>query len=376
MAAWPVAEIIAMDVVAIDFETANNSASSACQLAAVVVRDSQIVAEHSWLIRPPRLYFSPRNIEIHGIRPADVRDAPTMEQVWSELSSIVDGQVLVAHNARFDIGVLIASLQAFDVACPELQFTCTRMLARAAWPGRSGYGLKPLGNWLGVQFKHHDALEDARCCAQIALTVERQWSLADLSVAATVATPAPALDLSHLEQRLQVTRGRYRHSVITSPRSLRGGRGSGGRSSAAGAARTTTDRFGFPSTRTTVGGIDPAAVLVAAANEKPLDGKRIVLLGPLRGLDLPQSQELIVNLGGQCQTQIGPTTDYVIACGKSLAEASVWMAQSLRAPADDQASATALAAPPTESSGRAIRLLSERQFRALLPAGKASALRD
>ena len=373
MAAWPVAEIVAMDVVAIDFETANNSASSACQLAAVVVRDSQIVSEHSWLIRPPRLFFSPRNIEIHGIRPADVRDAPTMEQVWCELSSIIDGQVLVAHNARFDIGVLVASLQAFEVACPELQFTCTRMLARAAWPGRSGYGLKPLGNWLGVQFQHHDALEDARCCAQIALTVERQWSLDDLSVAATPPLP---LDLSHLEQRLRVTRGRYRHSVITSPRSLRGGRSTGGRSSAAGAARTTTDRFGFPSTRTTVGGIDAAAVLVAAADEKPLAGKQIVLLGPLRGLDLPQSQALIVNLGGQCQSQIGPTTDYVVACGKSLAEASVWMAESTRLRTDATAATTDLSAPPVEDSGRAIRILSERQFRALLPAGKANALRD
>ncbi|MCA9182065.1 MAG: exonuclease, partial [Planctomycetales bacterium] len=71
-----------MDVIAIDFETANNHASSACQLAAVVVRDSQIVSEHSWLIRPPRMFFSPRNIEIHGIRPEAVREAPTMEQVW------------------------------------------------------------------------------------------------------------------------------------------------------------------------------------------------------------------------------------------------------------------------------------------------------
>ena len=40
--------------------------------------------------------------------PEAVREAPKMEQVWCELSSLVDGQVLVAHNARFDIGVLVA----------------------------------------------------------------------------------------------------------------------------------------------------------------------------------------------------------------------------------------------------------------------------
>ena len=158
-----------MDFVALDFETASANANSACQLAVVCVSDSQIVDERCWLIRPPRLYFSPRNIAVHGIRPHQVRDAPTMEQLWDEIQPILADQVLIAHNARFDIGVLTSSLAAFDIACPSLEFTCTRLLARSAWPGRSRYGLKPLGDWLQIRFKHHDALEDARCCAKIAL---------------------------------------------------------------------------------------------------------------------------------------------------------------------------------------------------------------
>ncbi len=330
-----------MDVVAIDFETANNRADSACQLAAVVVRDSQIVSEHSWLIRPPRMYFSPRNIAIHGIRPEDVSQAPTMEQVWSELSEIFDGQILVAHNARFDIGVLVASLSAFDVACPPLQFTCTRMLARAAWPGRSGYGLKPLGDWLGVQFQHHDALEDARCCAHIALSVEQ------------LHTPG---DLDQLEAHLQVTRGSYRHSQITSPRSLRG-RGGSARGRISNSS-PTADRWGFPHRPNQVGTVNPGEVLAAAAEQKPLAGKSIVLLGPLRGLDMQQSQDLICRLGGHCQTNIDASTTYVIACGQSLIAAK----QQLTQP-------QSVAAPKSGS----IRVLSERQFRALLPGGKASA---
>ncbi len=336
-----------MDVVAIDFETANGQASSACQLAAVVLRDSEIVAEHSWLIRPPRMFFAPRNIEVHGIRPADVIDAPNMEQVWSELSAIVDGQVLVAHNARFDIGVLVASLAAFDVACPELQFTCTRLLARVAWPGRSGYGLKPLGNWLGVQFKHHDALEDARCCARIALAVERQQA---------------QRDLGELEMALRITRGTYRHSLITSPRSKDRRRGTD-----MGGARQTADRWGFPNKRAKGGSIDPEAVLIAANQEQPLAGKRIVLLGPLRGLDLPQSHELISRLGGECQQKIGSTTDYVVACGTTLDDASQVVCAALAGTPPTQAC-------DSQDSDRAagIRLLSERQFRALLPGGKST----
>lgn len=343
-----------MDVIAIDFETANNHASSACQLAAVVVRDSQIVSEHSWLIRPPRMYFSPRNIEIHGIHPEAVREAPTMEQVWSELSSLVDGQVLVAHNARFDIGVLVASLDAFDVACPALQFTCTRMLARAAWPGRSGYGLKPLGDWLGVQFRHHDALEDARCCAHIALAVEQLHQPGDLS---------------ELEAHLKVTRGSYKHSTISSPRSLRKSRGAAG----AMRERVSTDRYGFPNRRAQLGALDANEVIAASAEQQPLKGKCIVLLGPLRGLDMQQSQQLISSLGGHCQTQIEATTDYVIACGHTLVDA-----KQIVSGAQPQAASGHLTRPdsahsPSRNPTTGIRLLSERQFRALLPAGKASA---
>lgn len=340
-----------MDVVAIDFETANNRADSACQLAAVVVRDSQIVSEHSWLIRPPRMYFSPRNIAIHGIRPEDVRQAPTMEQVWDELGPIFDGQILVAHNARFDIGVLVASLSACDVACPALQFTCTRLLARAAWPGRSGYGLKPLGDWLGVQFQHHDALEDARCCAQIALSVEQ------------LHTPG---DLSQLEAQLQVTRGSYRHSQITSPRSLRGrGSATGDR---VGGSSATADRWGFPKRRSRIGTVNPSEVLAAAAQEKPLAGKSIVLLGPLRGLDMQQSQDLICRLGGHCQSNIDASTSYVVACGQSLMDAK----QQLEQTPHMQAHPTPVQPHGSPQPG-GIRVLSERQFRALLPGGKANA---
>jgi DNA polymerase III epsilon subunit-like protein len=202
-----------MDVVAVDFETANGNASSACQLAAVVVRDSEIVEEHSWLIRPPRMYFAPRNIAVHGIRPKDVAEAPDMEQVWSELLPVIDGQVLVAHNARFDLGVLIGSLAAYDIACPDLEFTCTRLLARCGWPGRARYGLKPLADWLGVQFRHHDALEDARACAQIAAAVEKTHE---------------QRDLPGLEQKLRITRGAYRHSHLSSPRMIGKRRGGAG----------------------------------------------------------------------------------------------------------------------------------------------------
>ncbi len=334
-----------MRFVAIDFETANGQSDSACQLAAVVVRDGEIAAEHSWLIRPPRLYFSPRNIAIHGIRPRDVQDAPTMETVWSELQPLIDGEVIIAHNARFDLGVLVSSLTAFDVACPDVEFSCTRALARAAWPGRPRYGLKPLGDWLGVSFQHHDALEDARCCAQIALAVARSCQEADLTA---------------VEKVLRIRRGSYCQGQIKSPRAI--GRRRAGENDYSG--RTSTDRWGFPLKHAASKvGVDPHSVVSAAAGQLPFAGRNFVFLGPLRGLSMEETRSLAETLGAICQVAISADTHYVIACGSSLEDAGQLVCNSV---------ASNIVTTPAPSPTRGIRLLSERQFLALLPGGKAS----
>jgi DNA polymerase III subunit epsilon len=339
-----------MDFVAIDFETANRQANSACQLAAVVVRDSQIVAEHSWLIRPPRMYFSSMNIAIHGIRPEDVRNSPTMEAVWSELEPLLSSNLVIAHNARFDIGVLVNSLAAFDVACPSLEFHCTRSLARAAWPGKASYGLKPLGNWLGIHFKHHDALEDSRCCAKIALTIARGVEQSDVA---------------GLEAALRIRRGHYAQGVIRSPRMLarRGAAKESGGTTTVG----LTDRRGFPTSpaRRQLGGVDAGTVVAAAGNELPFAGKRIVMLGPLRGLDAEQTTNLLQRLGAEVQSAISAETDLVVACGTSLDEANETVQRS-------QSMVVKESAPTVATKRAGIRVLSERQFRLLLPAGQAS----
>ncbi|MEC8555563.1 MAG: exonuclease domain-containing protein [Planctomycetota bacterium] len=332
-----------MDFVALDFETANNNASSACQLGVVVVRDSEIVEEYCWLIRPQRLYFAPRNIAVHGIRPRQVADAPSMASLWkNELAELVDEKVLIAHNARFDMGVLVASLAAYDLSCPNLDFSCTRLLAQAAWPGKSRYGLKPLADWLQIQFKHHDALEDARACAEVALAAARS---------------AKCLDLPAMEKQLQLRRGKIHQGQITSPVNLRRRKGTthGGRQS--------TDKWGFPSNAAAkIGSVDSSAIVQASAGNAPLAGKNIVMLGPLRGLDVADTNQLIEQLGGCLQTDIQPSTHYVVACGTTLEAAGQIVCQAVAEQPESYES---------NSPVQGVRLLSERQFRALLPGGKA-----
>jgi DNA polymerase-3 subunit epsilon len=327
-----------MDFIAIDFETANHLPNSACQLAAVVVEDSQIVAEKSWLIRPPSNHFSRFNIAVHGIRPTDVVNAPKMDIVWPEFQALMSQLLLIAHNARFDMSVLLASLSQYGITCQNFEFHCTRTLARAAWPGRARYGLKPLGGWLGIQFKHHDALEDARCCAKIALAIE--------------STCGEAMAVDSLEKILGVRRGRHSDGMLVSPR-RNGQPADGGR-----IARN--DRFGFP----VVGESRPlGSVCVETVRQscvdKPLAGKNIVMLGPLRGLSLPETERLLSELGATIQAQIEASTHYVVTPGISVTEAQRQVEASQ-------------AIQPEKSTSGVVRVLSERQFRALLPGGAIS----
>lgn len=325
-----------MDFVAIDFETANHRANSACQLAAVVVKDSQIVDERCWLIRPPSNQFSRFNIAVHGIRPADVALSPKMDGIWPEFKQLVDGQPLLAHNARFDVSVLIASLSEYSIVCPDFEFQCTRALARAAWPGRPRYGLKPLGVWLGINFKHHDALEDSRVCAKIALRIESNIGQPD--------------SLTALETAIGVRRGRYRSGNISLPR----GKGQAGTSG----QMVRNDRWGIPtaSTRLTAGSICTDTVR-QSCTDKPLLGKNIVMLAPLRGITMEETWRLLVDLGATVQESLEPTTNYIVAPGIAVTDAQTQV--------DALKARLGQAALP-------IRVLSERQFRALLPGGAVS----
>ncbi len=158
-----------MDFTAIDFETATDRQNSACSVAAVEVQGGEIARSYSTLIRPPRLEFSPFNIEIHGITPEMVEHERDFTGIWPELRPFLDGHIVLAHNAPFDMGVLKSSLLANHIEPPEFLHCCTVQIARKAWPELPNHKLNTVGAFLHVDFRHHDALEDARACAAIPL---------------------------------------------------------------------------------------------------------------------------------------------------------------------------------------------------------------
>lgn len=155
------------DFVAIDFETADYGADSACAVGLVRVRDGRIAEQVTRLIRPPRERF--QFTHIHGITWRMVRDAPDFAQVWRDCAALLTGaKRLVAHNAAFDRNVLRACCAGADLPMPRQSFTCTMQAARRTWslyPTR----LPDVCRFLAIPLRHHDPASDAHACAEIAL---------------------------------------------------------------------------------------------------------------------------------------------------------------------------------------------------------------
>nr|AXS01220.1 DNA polymerase III [uncultured bacterium] len=170
-----------MNFVAIDFETAKYSRESACSVGLVKYQDGEPVDTFYSLIRPPRLYIRPDFTEIHGLTVDDVRDAPTFADIWdSGIKPFIGSLPLAAHNAPFDMGVLEAVLEWYDLEAPEYQYFCTCNLARRTWLGLESYALTKLANHFGIVYNAHNALDDAMTCGKLTLMAAERFKCANV----------------------------------------------------------------------------------------------------------------------------------------------------------------------------------------------------
>lgn len=154
----------------LDFETANYDAASAIALGLCAVDTAgEIVFKQSWLMRPEGKLFIRRDfIDIHGITPDMVRDAPTFRDLWPVFSPWFDeAPLLVAHNAGFDRRVLYGTMTRAELVTPDKNWLCTVQLSRRSWPGLYNHKLSTVSQHIGFDLNHHDAGSDSEACAHI-----------------------------------------------------------------------------------------------------------------------------------------------------------------------------------------------------------------
>ena len=162
-----------MNFVAIDFETANRDRNSACSLGLAVVRHSKIVNSFYSLIHPPTP-ITPDTQKIHGISNEDVKNAPTFDQIWPHLKFFFSpDQLVAAHNAPFDLGVLRATSHYYDIYLDPVLSIDTVTTSRKLYPEIRRHSLDAMTRYLQIQLPHHHrAIDDAIACAQILLIQE------------------------------------------------------------------------------------------------------------------------------------------------------------------------------------------------------------
>jgi len=160
--------------IALDVETSCHDSASICQIGLACVGTDHSIQTYTTLVNP-QLPFARFNVDLHGIGPDTVRNAPTFPQIWPRLMPLLSRHPLIQHS-RFDEKAVAAACKLHEISEPKLQWSDSVKIARKAWPelkGNGGHGLANLRDFLGFEFKHHDAGEDARAAALVVLHAEQ-----------------------------------------------------------------------------------------------------------------------------------------------------------------------------------------------------------
>lgn len=162
-------------LVVFDVETTGLSAARGervIEIGAVRVVEGQLEERFSSLVATSR----PIGVGaqgVHGISAAMLKDQPEAEEVFFAFRDFIGVDLLVAHNAHFDIGFLAAEFARLGQRLTNSHY-CTLKLSRLSYPDLRSHKLEILGRYLFGELpgvRHHRALDDAELAARVLLRI-------------------------------------------------------------------------------------------------------------------------------------------------------------------------------------------------------------
>jgi DNA polymerase-3 subunit epsilon len=175
----------------------------------VLVGGGELHDTWSSLVRP-RMPLSRGIQRFTGISQRMVDGAPPPDEVLPGIARLLEGRVLVAHNASFDRRVLRQAFKRAGLRWPRPPVVCTIAMARRFAPLVRERKLAALAEALGIEVHEvHRALPDATTCARI---------LCALLPRMCAAAPTVEEAVEHLKSRRRGTTGAQRAAIAKAER--------------------------------------------------------------------------------------------------------------------------------------------------------------
>lgn len=188
----------------LDLETTGGNPVSdrIIEIAVVRVEEGREVVRWSTLVNPGR-WVSPFITNLTGIDNSMVADAPSFEAVAARLLELLEGTVLVAHNARFDHGFLKNAFLRMQIDL-RVRVLCTVRLSRKLYPQHKGHGLDAIMRRHGLHSDaRHRAMGDVDMVLQWLALAGREMGVEPVRAAAQALVSGVASVPPHLETPLQ-----------------------------------------------------------------------------------------------------------------------------------------------------------------------------
>lgn len=237
------------DFTVIDIETTGFSPDydSIIELGAIRYRNNEPVAEFQSLVNP-KYEIDQFVTELTGISNDMLKWAPSISTVLPEFIEFVGGDILVGHNAHFDINFIYDNCKAVGLPAFRNDFIDTLRLAKRMYKDLEKYNLSSLADYLGVPATSlHRSLAD---CTVAAECYKKMGAASELFEVATAKTKYSAKDI---------------HAQEGSP--------------------------------------DP---------DNPLYGRVCVFTGTLQSFTRQEAMQKVVNVGGMCEDRVTQRTNLLI----------------------------------------------------------------
>ncbi len=150
------------EIVCFDIETTGLKVTreAITEIGAVVLRNGEITETFQTFVNPGRR-LTPEIIGLTGITDAMLADAPSLKEALTAFLQFVNGRVLAAHNAEFDISFIRAGCRRVGLEF-EPTYIDSLILAQNLLPELHKYKLDIVAEHLDLPaFNHHRASDDA-----------------------------------------------------------------------------------------------------------------------------------------------------------------------------------------------------------------------